>query len=209
MVGAMLLTVASLKGGTGKSTIAVNLACVFAVPVVDADAQGTASAYGAPGSLPIEVLSLPLDRERDASRWISKVLAIEDAVIDCPPHLRTVTEAAVALADLVVIPCTASAADLMATAGAVELVARAKEARPGDDGLGCLIVPSRIDRRTSAGREIEGALKQFGEKVGPAIGQRTVFVDAFAAGQWVGEYAPRSKATAEVSALSRAIKRML
>ena len=47
--------------------IAVNLACVFAVPVVDADAQGTASAYGAPGGLPIEVMSLPLERERDAS----------------------------------------------------------------------------------------------------------------------------------------------
>ena len=204
----MLLTVASLKGGTGKSTIAVNLACIFAVPVVDADAQGTASAYGAPGGLPIEVMSLPLERERDAARWISKVLAIGDSVIDCPPHLRTVTEAAVVLADLVVIPCTASAADLMATAGAVELVAQAREARQ-DNGPGCLIVPSRIDRRTSAGREIEGALKQFGEKVGPAIGQRTVFVDAFAAGQWVGEYARRSKAMAEVSALSRAIKRML
>ena len=208
MVGAMLLTVASLKGGTGKSTIAVNLACIFAVPVVDADAQGTASAYGAPGGLPIEVMSLPLERERDAARWISKVLAIGDSVIDCPPHLRTVTEAAVVLADLVVIPCTASAADLMATAGAVELVAQAREARQ-DNGPGCLIVPSRIDRRTSAGREIEGALKQFGEKVGPAIGQRTVFVDAFAAGQWVGEYARRSKAAAEVAALSRAIKRLL
>jgi len=208
----MLLTVASLKGGTGKSTIAVNLACVFAVPVVDADAQGTASAYGAQGGLPIEVISLPLERERDASRWIGKVLAIGDAVIDCPPHLRTVTEAAVAMADLVVIPCTASAADLMATAGAVELVHRAREARP-DNGPGCLIVPSRIDRRTSAGREIAGALKQFGEKVGPAIGQRTVFVDAFAAGQWVGEYSPRSKGAAEVTALSAviigAIKRML
>ena len=208
MVGAMLLTVASLTGGTGKSTIAGNLARIFAVPVVDADAQGTASAYGAPGGLPIEVMSLPLERERDAARWISKVLAIGDSVIDCPPHLRTVTEAAVVLADLVVIPCTASAADLMATAGAVELVAQAREARQ-DNGPGCLIVPSRIDRRTSAGREIEGALKQFGEKVGPAIGQRTVFVDAFAAGQWVGEYARRSKAAAEVAALSRAIKRLL
>ncbi len=102
----------------------------------------------------------------------------------------------------------ARAANLMATAGAVELVNRAREARP-DNGPRCLIVPSRIDRRTSAGREIEGALEQFGEKVGPALGQRTVFVDAFAAGQWVGEYSPRSKAAAEVSALSKAILRML
>ena len=52
-------------------------------------------------------------------------------------------------------------------------------------------------------------MPEISEKVGPAIGQRTVFVDAFGAGQWVGEYSPRSKAAAEVSALSRVIKRML
>ncbi len=211
---ASIIAVANLKGGTGKTTVAVNIAAALAgritVSVVDADAQGTATAYAEPGNLPIDVLPLPLDDERGANRWIERVLGIESdiVVIDCPPHVGTTTESAVAIADLVLIPVFPSAADLIATMVAVDLVQRAMEARR-DGGPRYMLVPSRVDRRTSAGREIERALKKFGGRVSPSIGQRAAFVDAFGAGEWIGDYAPGSKAALETEALAKAVRGLL
>ena len=68
---ARIIAVANIKGGTGKSTIAVNLAAELAGPrrtvaVVDADAQGTATAWLAQGDFLVRSESLPLDNTRNA-----------------------------------------------------------------------------------------------------------------------------------------------
>ena len=113
--------------------------------------------------------------------------------------------AALAAAALAVVPVTASGADLLATAKALELVREARDAR-GVGGLPrCLVVPSRIDRRTAAGREIEAALEAFGEPIGPSIGQRSPFVDAFTGGESVLTFAPSSKAAGEIRELTAAV----
>jgi chromosome partitioning protein len=70
-------------------------------------------------------------------------------------------------------------------------------------------VPSKIDRRTDAGRRIDEQVLQFGEAVGPTIHQRTAYVDAFGAGQWIGDYAPESPAHYDIRALALAVKRSL
>ena len=106
------------------------------------------------------------------------------------------------------MPVTPSGADLAATARALDMVREAREVRGAGRPL-ALVVPSRVDGRTSAGREIRAALRQFKEPIGPAIGQRTAFVDAFTAGQWIGDYAPGSKAHNEILALARRVTRML
>ena len=175
---------AALKGGVGKSTLAVNLACALPGPVVlvDADSQGTATAWAAAGELPVEVLAMPLEDTRHAPAWIRNVLlsaATTMMVIDGPAHLRAATEAAIGVSDLVVIPCSASGADLVATARALELV---QAARADGAGPRCLLVPSRVDFRTSAGQELAGALKKLGEPVGPPVRQLAAHVDAFSAG---------------------------
>jgi chromosome partitioning protein len=69
-------------------------------------------------------------------------------------------------------------------------------------------VPSRVDRRTSAGREVEAVLHDMGEPVAPAVIQRAAHVDAFSAGQWIGAYAPRSTGHVEIQALAALVRRI-
>jgi chromosome partitioning protein len=209
-----VIALVNLKGGCGKSTIAVNLACELAgggrrVWLVDTDAQGTATHWLSRGSLPVQGQYMPLETEEDGQRLVSVVAARQDqfVVVDAPAHVKAATLAAGKIADLVLAPVTASGIDLIATTSAIELIRAARSARGGAPK--CLIVPSKIDRRTDAGRRIEEQLRSFGEPVGPAIHQRTAFVEAFGAGKWIGDFAPQSPAHYDISSLAIAVKRTL
>lgn len=212
---ALIVAVVNLKGGCGKSTIAVNLACELAgagdgVLLIDNDSQGTASHWLSSGRLPVRGEFMPLENDEDGERLVRAVAARNDRyiVLDAPAHVGAATQAAGKIADLVLIPVTASGVDLVATQAAVELIRKARAIRRSG-GPRCLIVPSKIDRRTDAGRQIEERLLRFGEAVGPTVHQRTAFVEAFGAGKWIGDYAPQSPAHYDISSLAIAVKRSL
>jgi chromosome partitioning protein len=209
-----VIAIVNLKGGCGKSTIAVNLACELAsggqsVWLVDNDAQGTTTQWLSHGRLPVQGQFMPLEEEEDSETLVRTVAARSDrfVIVDAPAHVRAATLAAGRIADLVLIPVTASGVDLHATRAAVELIRASRAARGGAPR--CLIVPSRIDRRTDAGRRIDEQLACFGEPVGPAVHQRTAFVEAFASGKWIGEFAPQSPAHYDIGSLAIAVKRAL
>jgi len=232
---ARIIAVTNLKGGVGKSTIAINLASALAASgssaaVIDADTQGTSSFWEIQGGLPASTRAMPLEEQRndDSGLW-SRLLrsdlarervriaewktavrsATEDyIIIDCPPHVGLATRAAISIADLVLVPVTASTADVAATAPALRLIGKAR-AHAGDARPKCLLVPSKIDRSTATGRNIEIILKRFGEPLAPALSQRCVFADSIAFGKWVGDYAPESKAHDEVQALANAVRTTL
>lgn len=212
---ALVIAVINLKGGCGKSTIAVNLACELAgndepVLLLDNDSQGTASHWWSQGRLPIRGEFMPLENDEDGERLMRAVAARNEryVVLDAPAHVGAAAQTAGKIADLVLVPVTASGVDLLATQTVIDLIRQARVLRRGGAPK-CLIVPSKIDRRTDAGRRIEEQVHSFGENVGPAIHQRTAFVDAFAAGQWIGEYAPQSPAHYDITALGMAVKRSL
>lgn len=212
---AVVIALLNLKGGCGKSTIAINLACELAgngdsVLLLDNDSQGTASQWLSHGRLPVQGSFMPLENDADGERLVRAVATRKERyiVLDAPAHVGAAAQAAGKIADLVLVPVTASGVDLAATRTVVDLIRRARMLRHSDSPK-CLIVPSKIDRRTDAGRRIDEHAASFGETVGPAIHQRTAFVEAFGAGQWIGDYAPQSSAHYDIASLAIAVKRTL
>ena len=212
-----LVAVGNMKGGTGKSTIAVNLASAMAaagqsVVLIDADAQGTATDWHAGHRLPAPVETLPLTDGRDAHAWVARALELkigaERVVVDLPPQVGSGVAAALLIADLLIVPVTPSGVDLRATGRVLDLLRRARAVRGGTKPL-CLLVPNRVDRRTVTGRKIQACLEAFGLKVGPALRQRSAQIEAFNAGAWIGDHAPGSPGHREVRILRDRVEELL
>lgn len=208
-----VVAIGGLKGGVGKSSLAVNVASALVrkrrTILLDLDDQGTATAWAEAGRLPVAVRSVPTE-DVDVREVVQAVVAAtreaDLVVLDLPPRSSAVLSAVLALADLLVVPVTPSGADLAATGKVLELLRQARKLH-GANRPRCLLVPSRVDRRTAAGKEIEGVLHELGEPVGPAIGQRSAVADAFGAGAWIGQFAPRSPAHDEVEVLAAVVGR--
>lgn len=207
----LIIAVVGRKGGIGKTTVSVHLAGELAArgcraALIDADPQGSAAQWAAPGKLllPVEHLPVTVDKLKP---WVERVRRVDaDVVIlDCPPHLDAALGAAVGLADLAILPCGPSGLDMMAMGEVLAVVRQARQHRHGKPAV--MIVPNRVDRRTAEGRELVDELEKLGEPVGPALAYRSAFVRAFNTGDTVGAFAPGSAADIEVKALADAIER--
>jgi len=203
-----IIGVCGRKGGSGKTTIAVHLAAELiargkSVILVDCDTQASANHWAAPGHLPMQVEHLPLESGDEIGDWSSEIRALKAnyVVLDAPPHLSAALGGVIGVSALALVPCGPSGLDLMATAETVSLIREIRAARK-DNKPRIILVPNRVDMRTSTGRELEAALRDMGETIAPVIRARMAFSDAFNAGQWVGVYARHSPAHEEMTALA-------
>ena len=152
----LVIALVSQKGGGGKTTLAVAFAVAHervagggGAVVVDLDPQGSASMWG--GLRPPDADPPVIDA---TPRSLARTLAHAEgagtglAVVDTPPQLAAAAREASRLADLVLVPCRAAAADLHAVVATLTDVCRAAGA-----GRRCWIVLNAMPPRGPLARE--------------------------------------------------------
>lgn len=203
---ALVIAVAGQKGGTGKSTVAVNLAAHWherglRVLLVDADPQGT-SATWADVAAELGHPAPPCVRVGDSLRRDLPALAeaFDVVVLDAPGRAAGARQVgALLVADVVALPCGPSAPDAWGLAASVEAVRQVQELRPD---LLARILLNRADR-TAMTRSAQDALAAVGLPVlTRSLGARVAFAEALAAGRGVTGYAAGSVAAHELRQLA-------
>jgi chromosome partitioning protein len=205
----MILGVLSQKGGVGKSTLSINIAAAFAldglrVLLVDADPQGSSLAWSAarepPPLFPVVGMAKPtLHRELP-----EMARDYDMTIVDGAPRVNELGRAAILASDTIIIPVQPSPYDVWATAETVQLVREATLYKPD---LKCAFAINRKITGTAIGRDVAGALQQFGVDVLPThICQRVLFAESATAGLAVAEVAPKSDAAREIAALADALR---
>jgi chromosome partitioning protein len=155
--GSLVIAVVGLKGGVGKTTLAVGLAEAAAVEhgsalLVDADPQGSAVEWAemageGGGALTCQVVSAPT---ADLRRFLDGMGASKYpvVVIDTPPGSLPIIEGALAAADIAAVPVRPTILDVQRCWATLDVAAAA--------GVRALVVLSQVRtgiRAASAARE--------------------------------------------------------
>lgn len=211
-----IIACGNLKGGVGKTTIAVNLAVALAlrgrdVVLLDLDPQASAATWASGAHLPIRVEAAPAALHT-SGRWCARagewVQAGHLVVLDLPPLLVPPLASALMIADLLIVPVTPSALDVAATEQTLRMARITRESRRNRGPLGVL-VPNRVDPHGRYHEATQTAVKGLAERWAPRIRHHVDHVDAFANGHWTGGYAPESKATRDILALADTLEPLL
>jgi len=196
-----VITVAQQKGGSGKTTLSVNLAVELArqglkIALLDTDPQGSLGRWFMARR---ERLGDPGMELSTASAWgvgyeCEKLRKINDIVIiDTPPKIDADLRPALREASLVLIPVSASHVDLWATDGVLDLAAR--ENRP------TLIVLNRCKAGTRLAEDVANAAGDLADVAATRLGQRVAYAETMGNGLAVSEVG-KSQASLEIAALA-------
>ena len=184
---AKIIAVVNQKGGSGKTTLSMQLAGTlgmkgFDVAVVDADPQATASTWSAQASdekpFPASVFNLSAAGGKIHLEIKKLIDKYDFIIIDCPPSVESVIpQSALLIADLALIPVIPALGDAWATKGMEELIQRVRGVRPD---LEAKLVINQLQPNTNISQTMNQFLHE-GFAVQPAkatFGFRTAYKES-------------------------------
>lgn len=200
------IAVANQKGGTGKTTLALNLAAGLqrrgSTLVLDADPQASISQWAAmgdePGHLP-DIQAVAQDGLR--ARIAQGTRGYRYVVIDCPPTLRTTMVGDVLNnVDVLLVPIQPSPVDLWAS---MDITAAVRNAHQRNPQLKAFAVLNQLDSRNALSRLMHEALAELEfPTLRTGLARRAAYRSAAVEGTSVYGLGHRGKAaTREVEAL--------
>lgn len=196
------ITVAQQKGGSGKTTLAVNLAVALlgrghTVAVLDTDPQGSMGRWFMARRA---LLDDPGIEFATASAWgvgyeCEKLKKQHDfVIIDTPPKIDSDLRPALRESALVLVPVATSHVDLWATESVLELTQR----------VGCpvLLVLNRASSRARLTGEVSLALDELdAPRAQTVLASRVMYAEVLGEGLGVTERGAKCPAAIEVQAL--------
>lgn len=209
-----VVAVLNQKGGSGKTTIATNLARGLQlegldVLIADADPQRTASEWG---DLRDEDLDLPPVVGVNGSTIENDLQSIGAAydvvVIDGAPALDSLNVKALKASDVVLLPVRPSGPDVWAGEELVDLIHTRRDATGGSPKA-AFVVSQQVARTNLAG-EIGEILDAYGLPVlDGRTGQRVAYAEALSVGTTVLDMAGASKAESEIREITTGVLDLL
>ncbi|MBT4482625.1 MAG: ParA family protein [Candidatus Latescibacteria bacterium] len=203
----MIIAVVSAKGGTGKSTITLNLAGALSiykkkVRVIDADPQGSIAQWSKikkQTEPTIIIQSAPV-----VEKTIKKKSKKYDITIfDSPPTFKKRMKSIMQSSDMLIIPVTPGLADYWSTQKLVDIYLEEKEKKPNLDAR---LLINRIDRRTRLGKDFRVFLEKLSIPIFMTeIPMRIIYSEAWYAGLTVDRLQPNGNAAKDFRLLSKEV----
>ncbi len=209
----MIISVTSLKGGVGKSTIAQNLAVLFAhdkykVCVVDVDTNQSALRWSS--FRDEELPAVPVYGLNDGMELAKNVKHLnqsyEVVIIDGTPSLSQVTSKIIVLADFLIIPILPSGLDIWATEKFIERYRDAEQQKE-------VAIPAYFlinqNQTTNLSKDVKEVLEGTGiELFKTSLRNRIAYREAVIKGLGVYEYKD-DKAKAEMIEFFKEVKNII
>jgi chromosome partitioning protein len=202
---ARIIAVTNQKGGSGKTTLSMQLAGTLArrgrkVMVVDADPQGTATRWAATADddkpFPASVVGLSAASAK-VHREVKKFVDDYDyIIIDCPPAADSpVPQSALLVADLALVPIIPSPLDMWAAVGIREVIANVGDI---NEDLAARLVINQCQPNTTLAKEALEVLPEFGiDLCKTYMHQRQVYRQSAVFGQTVHDFGSKAAAAVE------------
>ena len=210
----MIISVINLKGGVGKTTLAINLAVSFAhqgkkVCIIDTDKE--------------QLSSVKWSGQRDDDKPSVSVITVGEklirevqtheknfdiVILDGSPQLGDLANNTLIVSDLVIVPVANSVLEFWSMDNFAERFKQAKQLKEGVGGqiIGVCVF-NRYNEKQNLSKEMKEALKQFPEfePLETTIADRIAYKEAMMQGLGVIEYKD-SKAKKEIENLTKEVE---